>query len=125
MKKIIFLIFFVFLFADVSNIIGEIKNIENYTPKFKHFVNYNIFVNNKVKNQYKKSVVVSNTNTNSNLTLYAVFQNKVNINGIWLKVGEVINGYKIIKIASNKVILKKDGKIKKLVLKPNILKVRK
>ena len=123
MKKIVFLICSVFLFADVSDIINEIKKMESFTPKFKHFVNYNIFINNKVKNHYIRNVVISNTD--SNLILYAVFQNRVNINGIWLKVGEVINGYKIIKIAPNKVLLKKDGKIKKLILKPNILKVRK
>ena len=111
MKKIFFLSFFIFLFGNTMQIIEEIKKIEQFRPKFKNVKNFNIFSFNEEKKE--------NINKDFNLLkktpmlqIYAIFQNKVNINGEWFKLGDSINGYKIVKIGKNFVLLKK-GNIKK------------
>jgi len=125
MKKILLLTVFVTLYADVSEIISLIKNMENFTPKFRHIVNYNPF---KIQVPIQKNEQVNIKNVSvikKELKLYAIFQNKVNINGKWLKTGDYIEGYKVIKISENEVLLTKNGKIKKIALKANLIKVAK
>ena len=59
-----------------------------------------------------------------NLKIYAIFQNRVNINGKWFKIGDIINGYKILKITNNYVYLKRNNKVLKLSITNYILKAR-
>jgi hypothetical protein len=109
----------------VSEIISLIKNMESFTPKFRHIVNYNPF---KIQVPIQKNEQVNIKNVSvikKELKLYAIFQNKVNINGKWLKTGDYIEGYKVIKISENEVLLTKNGKIKKIALKANLIKVAK
>lgn len=124
MKYILFLLLSSILFADVANIILKIKYIEtkNIKKKFLNF-DYNIFGNNFLN---KPEIVNNiNINTNTNLKIFAIFNNKVNINGKWFSLGDYINGYKIIKITSNGVYLMKKSKIIYLKLvSNNILKVK-
>jgi len=117
-----FIIFIgVFLYADISYVINTIKKIENYSPTFKPFADYNIFAAQfKEKKEIPRRVVFENR-----LFIYAIFEDKVNINGIWLKKGDAIEGYKVLKIDNNKVVLEKDGKITVLEFNPKILKVEK
>ncbi|HIQ50555.1 MAG TPA: hypothetical protein EYH54_01125 [Nautiliaceae bacterium] len=125
MKKLFSLIFFfVFLFSSTIQIIEEIKEIEQFKPKFKNVQNFDIFsfeedkkkiVDKKISFIPKKSPV---------LQIYAIFQNKVNINGRWFKVGDKIYGYKIVKISKKFVLLKK-GNIKTYlkILSTNKIKI--
>ena len=114
MKKVIFLIFYSLLYADVAKIINEITKIKEFKPKFKKIKYYNIF-------EYKNNSAKNTTKKVFNLKIYAIFQNKVNINGKWLKIGDKINGYKIIKIANNCIYLKQNNKTSKIFIKNNIL----
>jgi len=108
------------LFADISNIITALKEIESFKPVFQKMPAYNVFTKiNTISPQpeavtFEKKVI---------LKLNAVFMNKANINGVWLKKGDEIEGYKVIDIKSNEVVLLKNGKIKILKNKSNILKV--
>ena len=120
MKKIFFLSFFAFLFANTMQIIEEIKKIEQFKPKFKNVQNFNIF---SFDDEEKKENINKNRNlvpkTVPILRIYAIFQNKVNINGKWFKLGDNVNGYKIIKIGKGFVLLKKDNIKKYLKLFSN------
>jgi hypothetical protein len=108
----------VFLYADISNIILKINNIENYKPVFKkiYFIKCN-----KIKNISEKKVV----NKKSELKLMAIFNNQALINNKWVKAGDYLKGYKVIKIYPKKVILKKGNKIFVLGFNNNLLKVEK
>ncbi len=122
MRVLLIFVFAVFLYADISYVISVIKQIEEYKPKFKPFIDYNIFVSkfNNIEKKQKKRVVFD-----KKLTVYAIFLDKVNINGIWLKEDDEIEGYKIVKITNNRVILKKNGKKKILTFNYKVLKVGK
>ncbi len=118
MKKMLIFIA-VLLYADVSDTLVKIKEIENLK---KHFLNidYNIFGTNKII-----ITPVVSLEKNLNLKIYAVFNNKININNKWYKIGDEINGYKILKITDDYVILKKENQIVKLKIGIDFLKVRK
>jgi len=120
-KALVFLA--VLCFADVSNIIKAVKEIENYKPYFKSLDTYNIFAGDIVLPKIKKKKI-NNTKEIKLLTLNAIFQNKANINGIWVKKGDILEGYKVIKITKHKVVLKKDEKVEILSLKTHYLKVK-
>ena len=51
------------------------------------------------------------------LHVTTVLNNRVFVNSSWYKVGDEVNGYKIIQIRENEVLTKKDGKILKFGLK--------
>ncbi len=120
MKKFVLIIPAVFLYADITPIINKIKKIENYRVECKKIRNYKIF-------NYSSAVVykTSSKKTKSPIILYAIFQNSAKINGTWVKEGDYIDGFMVIKITDSEVVLEKEGK--KLILKPenNILKVTK
>jgi len=120
MKKIIF-IFFSLLYADITYIISEIKKIEKFKPVFKKIIHYNIF---EYETNIAKKNIAGVSKKNFNLEIYAIFQNRVNINGKWFKIGDSINGYKILKITNNYVYLKQNNQILKLSIKNYILKVK-
>ena len=120
MKKIIVFIA-VFLYADISNIITLIKNMENYRPVFKKIQHYKPFSDEVIPT--KENGKIFNVSP-VNLSLNAIFQNKAFINGRWVKRGDLIEGYKVIKITQNSVVLFKNGKIKKITLNPKVIKVK-
>lgn len=53
----------------------------------------------------------------SGFILKAILLNKVNINGKWYKVGDMIDNYKIINVQSDKVIITKNDEKQELTLK--------
>jgi hypothetical protein len=122
MKKIFMLILTVFLQADILTIKTQINNMQNYTPKFKNIKKYNVFID---VNLTDKKTLKKNTGDlrEANFVLNAVFQNRANINGIWVEKGDNIEGYEIVRVLSDGVVLKKGKKTKKIILKSNILKV--
>ncbi|GAX87079.1 conserved hypothetical protein [Lebetimonas natsushimae] len=116
--RYIFLFLGVVLFADISNVLLKLDKIENYKPVFKkiYFIKCN-----KIKNVSEKSIV----NKQSELKLKAIFNNKALINNMWVKKGDLINGFRVIKIYSKEVVLKKENKIIILTFNNNLLKVEK
>ena len=116
--RILLIFFAVYSFGDIANTILKINHIENVK---KHFlkINYNIFTNNTQFITFTPTIKENKIN----LKIYAIFNQKVNINGKWYQIGNEINGYKIINITSNSVLLKKGSKILVLKIKNNILKV--
>ena len=116
MRKIIFLTFFLFLYADVKYIINEIVKIEEFKPIFKKIKYYNVF--EYETNIVKENIMAVSQKEDLNLKIYAIFQNRVNINGKWFKVGDNIYGYKIVKIDKNFVLLKNKNRQKTLKILP-------
>ena len=82
-KAVIFL--GVFLFADVSDTILKIQQIEHMKKNFLR-IDYNIFSK-------------------------------------WYKIGDVVEGFRIIKILDNSILLEKNSKIVVLKIRKSILKV--
>ncbi len=126
MKKILFLLIAVLLYGDISDIITYIKKMESYTPEFKRIVNYNVFsdiIEEKSENLKINGNISNSIYVNKNIAIYAVFQNKININGQWYKIGDIVYGYKIVKITNDKVFLKKNNRIKIIEFKTSVIKV--
>lgn len=124
MKK--FIIFLaVFLFADVSDTILKLQDMKNMKKKFLK-IDYNIFKEEK-KPVIKKVLKINKIKKAKkiNLHIFAIFNNKININGNWYKKGDIVYDYKIIKVLNNGVVLKKHSKITILKIKESILKVSK
>ena len=122
MKKTIFLVFFSLVYADVTYVINEITKIEKFKPIFKKINYYNIF-DYEAHIKRKENITISKKGS-CDLKIYAIFQNKVNINGRWFKKGDIMNGYKIFKITNNYVYLKRNDEIVKLSVTNYILKVK-
>ncbi len=121
MKKILIFFIITFSFSDVSNVIFKIKQIENTKKTFLKYPFYNIFINKKTNNT---QTVITSTNL-PQIKIYAIFNNKVNINGRWKSIGDYISDYKILKIYPNYVLLYKNNKITILKFSSNIIKVSK
>ena len=122
MKKFIIFIA-VFIYADVSDVILKIKEIENIKRKFLK-IDYNMF-ETKNKEVLIPLPVIKRKKKEVKLVLNAIFNNKVNINGKWYKVKDKVFDYVIYKILEDKVVLKNGNKIIVLKIRPNILKVSK
>jgi len=104
MKKIIlFLSSCLFLLAQLNiNINQIVKKIKKLNTKkvFLSFPHYNPFYFDK---NVTKIVLKRD---NIKLVLNAIFNKSANINGKWVRVGEFIYGYKVIKIYLDRVLLK-------------------
>jgi len=124
MKKLIIFIA-VFIFADVSDTVFKIKEIETSKKVFLPVPSYNIFTNTKTPNVSVNKIIPKKLNNSVDFKIYAIFNNKVNINGVWKSVGDFVNEYKIIKITPKYVVLKKDNEIKILKFTINFIKVSK
>jgi len=123
MKKILIFFLITFLFSDVSNTIFKINEIQNNKKIFLKYPLYNIFINEIMHNNIQ--LIIKSSNLSQKIKIYAIFNNKVNINGQWKNIGDYINDYKIIKIFPNYIILRKNNKIKILKFSSNIIKVSK
>lgn len=88
------------LFGDL---ISEIKQIENKPIILLKFPNYNFFEMPKIKVKAKKAI-------KPHFKVLAIFDNSVFINGKWYKVGDVVYGFRIVKIYDNRIVVKRDGK---------------
>jgi len=127
MKKILIFLIITFSFSDVSNTVFKIKQIQNSKKLFLKYPSYNIFVKQKIHNNNNNNVqiIMRSSNLPQRMKIYAIFNNKVNINGKWKNIGNYVNDYKIIKIYPNYVVLRKNNKIKILKFLSNIIKVSK
>ena len=123
MKKILIFLIITFSFSDVSNTIFKINEIQNNKKIFLKYPLYNIFINEIMHNNIQ--LIIKSSNLSQKIKIYAIFNNKVNINGQWKNIGDYINDYKIIKIFPNYIILRKNNKIKILKFSSNIIKVSK
>ena len=129
-----FLIFFGIAFADISNeliLLRQIQGYNNYIDKLK--IKCNCFENeaenqNKIIKIYHKLPVVIAPNLVLQVICKIVTNNKcekkVVLNNRWYKIGDVVKGYKILQIYNNGVDLKYKNKILQIRIIPqNILKV--
>ena len=123
MKRVFIFFLITFAFSDVSNTIFKIKEIQNNKKIFLKYPLYNIFINEKIHHNIQ--LMIKSTASSPKIKIYAIFNNKVNINGQWKNIGDYINEYKIIKIFPNYIILRKNNKIKILNFSSNIIKVSK
>ena len=114
MKKIILIILFINLYADVSVILKEIDKINNFHYNF-HIIKYNPFVCKKIyKNDLVKNLVIKKSTI---FILKAIFNNQAFINNKWYKRGDKIDGFIVYKITDREVFLKNGKKIIKIKLK--------
>jgi hypothetical protein len=116
MKKFLLFSLSVILYADISNILEKINTIENYKIDFKPI---NLKKCRKMKVRNKKKEI------EKKLILKAFLNKKVLINDKWLKVGDVIEDYQVVKIYSKKVVLKKDNKFYILEFNNTLIRIKK
>jgi len=126
MKIIVFLAIFSLLYANVKYIVDEIMKIEKIKPLFIKVEHYDAFECEANKtNKAKENVIPKTTKKyDYKLKVYAIFQDKVNINGKWFKIGDTIDGYKIAKVVNNGVYLIRSNKTLKLSITNHILKIK-
>jgi hypothetical protein len=115
MRKILILFIAVLIYADVSEIVIKISEIEKYKPKFKT-VDFKLC---------RKNIIISPIKTNNvKFKLLAIMNKKALINNKWVSKGDFIRDWEVVKIYNKKVVLKKENKI--LILKfNNILRISK
>jgi len=121
MKKIILILLFIYGYADIIKTIEILKKIEKYQYDFKKIEKYNAFEPNT---NFLESIIINNK-TSQIIKIKAIFNKKVYINNSWYKIGDTVDGYKIIKIIDNKIVLKKNNKLLILSPKSQLIKVTK
>jgi len=119
MKIIFFIIIGVFVYADISNILLKLDNLEKFKRPFIK-INFPVCINKNIKEE-KVSLNIKNTK----LVLNAIFNKKALINNKWLKEGDSFNGYQVMKIFPKKVILERENKIIVLKFNESLIKVKK
>lgn len=129
MRYILLSILFVYADArDISSLMSKIDYLKSETLKsFKEIkVDYDPFAQAKkifIKEKKIKTVVKQSLKTS--LTLVTVLNDKAFINSKWYKKNDKLYGYKIVYIGNDKVMLRKQNKIKYLQIKKtkSLLKV--
>jgi len=121
MKKIVFIVIGIFLYADISNVLLKIDKLENFKRTF-----MKIDLPICKKTTPKQSIIIKNQVKHENaLTLNAIFNKKALINNKWVKSGDVLNGYKVMKVFSKQVVLKRGKNIIVLKFNKSLIKVKK
>jgi hypothetical protein len=129
MKKIVlFLLIFNVAFANISCKSYEkyVKEMSNYSLNLEP-ISYNPFYVPKVKKEVHKVI-----KSKPKIKILAVLNNKVLLNlkikrksrKKWLKIGDSINGYKLIKITKDAVVFKYKNKIEIFKMNSNNFKLR-
>ena len=117
--------------GDISILLSKIDYLKSETSKsFKEIkLNYDPFIQTKKIFIKKRDLKVATKPSPkiTPLTLITILNDRAFINSKWYKKGDKLYGYKIVYIGDDKVILKKESKIKYLQIKKtkNILKVEK
>lgn len=133
MRYILLLILFISANAgDISTLLSKINYLKSLTSKgFKEIdIKYDPFMQTKkifVKKKNSKKEVVKSSINKVSLTLITILNGRAFINSKWYKKGDKLNGYKIVYIGNDKVMLKKESRVKYLQIEKtkNILKVEK
>jgi len=110
MKKLLFLVIFAFAYADISNILIKIKTLEECRADKPYVRNIFLFKPQKPFNdilceEEKKEIKIK-----------AVLNDRVLIGDKWYKVGDEVNGYKIVQITDKFVKFKTDNGYLKIPL---------
>lgn len=124
-----FVIFVILLsFSLGDNLSVRLENlIKNKQDKKVIFLNYNPFpITKKEKKSTENNSNVVYRKKTKLLNFVTVINDRAFVNGRWLKVGDKIDGYRLEKIYSDKIIVNKRGVKTTLSLgmKQNILKIR-
>jgi len=121
---------FLLLFSSVfgANLSQRLENlIQDKKIKTVTILKYDPFFEKHEKKQFKKhDLIIRGVRKKRILRLVAVLGKRAFINGMWFSKGDKISGYKIKKVFQNRVILRKQNKIKVLRFEKNknILNVR-
>jgi len=130
MKRLLILFLVSFLNADVSGLISSIENLKKEKSNHNRQINsiYNPFLNYSNNHKDAKPISIPTKNVSNNSTsplrLEVIFNNRAKIDSNWYKKGDKIGKIVVLKILSDRVILKKGTKKITLSIKSkNILKV--
>jgi len=104
MIKIIIYLFSIvlFLYSDINQIIVNIKSVDK-KKLFLNYPNYNPFIIKETNKTVKMRDVI--------LVLNAIFNNSANINGKWVRKGDFIYDFRVLKIEKDRVLLVKGKNI--------------
>ncbi len=132
MRYILLLLLFISANAwDISTLLSKIDYLRSETSKsFKEIEpSYDPFMQTKKIFIKKRDLKVATKPSAkiTPLTLITILNDRAFINSKWYKKGDKLYGYKIVYIGDDKVVLKKDNKVKYLQIKKikNLLKVEK
>lgn len=116
MKKILILAVFTTIFANdkisYDAIFNELSKPKKTISKDKIDQIYDPFSDNSYQN-FKDQIEYGG----ADLNLEAIFENRVKISSKWYQKNDIINGYKIIKISPDVVILRENGNEIRLKIK--------
>lgn len=121
MKKHIFICFLLLSFINAQDV--EIKNIDDKISKIdspRAGINIDTLNNTKnpffVEDNFDDSGVVIQQNVEK-ISLKGIVNSKAYINNTWVGLNDEVEGYKVISITSNSVLLKREDRTKELFLK--------
>ncbi|NPA11540.1 MAG: hypothetical protein GXO62_04785 [Epsilonproteobacteria bacterium] len=116
-----------FVYADVSNIIEMINDIQKRYKKAPEVLKYNIFENPKPVSLKAPVIALKPLKKEEefNVDIAAIFNDRVFINGKWYKTGEKIGGYKIVKINTESVVFTNGAKTYTISIKKNLIRITK
>lgn len=121
MKKYIFICFLLLSFLNAQDV--EIKNIDDKISKIDSpRVGISIDTLNSTKNPF---FVEDNLDTSGvgiqqsveKISLKGIVNSKAYINNTWVGLNDEVEGYKVVSITSNSVLLKREDRTKELFLK--------
>jgi len=119
MKKYIFVCFLLLSFVNAQDV--EIKNIDDKISKIDSpREGITIKVLNNTKNPfYIESIEIDGAIVQpvEKISLKGIMNSKAYINNKWLGLNDEVEGYKVISITSNRVLLKREDRTKELFLK--------
>jgi hypothetical protein len=119
MKKYTFICFFLFSFLSAQDV--EIKNIDDKISKIDSpREGITIKTLNNTKNPfYTESIEVDGISVQpiEKISLKGIMNSKAYINNAWVGLNDEVEGYKIVSITSNSVLLKREDRTKELFLK--------
>jgi len=121
MKKIIFITVGIFLYADISNVLLKIDKLENFKRTFMK-IDLPVCKNTTPK---QETIFTNSSKSENKLILNAIFNKKALINNEWVKSGDILNGYKVMKVFSKQVVLKRGKNIIVLKFNKSLIKVKK
>ncbi len=119
MKKYIFICFLLLSFVNAQDV--EIKNIDDKISKIDSpRVGISIDTLNNTKNPfYVENIEVDGVEVQpvEKISLKGIMNSKAYINNKWFELNDEVEGYKVISITPNSVLLEREDRTKELFLK--------
>ena len=119
MKNYIFICFLILSFVNAQDV--EIKNIDEKISKIDSpRVGITIDTLNSTKNPfYIENIEVDGVVVQQveKISLKGIMNSKAYINNVWVGLNDEVEGYKVVSITTNSVLLKREDRTKELFLK--------